>query len=167
MKMENFWKIFIDNQTKILTYVPSEYKNGDGVYHIMKQLQKIYGWRLNGYQKYSEMIVNGKPLDSIDDFNIILRTGYNVWGTRLISAHLFHYNPDSERILVDNNKIYKVDVCSPEYVYKVQKKQILANNGWRGFREYIVKSMGDDCAWSHWGDAIFGEQKIITLDRLN
>ena len=59
-------------------------------------------------------------------------------------------------------KIVKVvNDTSYKWSYKIQKTQIKAERGWKGFREHILWTMGKDSCWSHWGDAQFGNSIII------
>ena len=159
MNTKDYWKIFTtDKSIVILTDVPNEYHNGDGVYILMKQLQKIYGSNLCSFQKFDE------SSDKIEDFNIILRTGYNIDGNRLLCAHLFDYDPKTEILLVDNTKSLRMKE-DHEYVYRVQKTQIKCIDGWNGLRKHILWTMGRDACWTFWGDSQFGEQNIISLER--
>ena len=152
MKKEDLWKIFTtDKSVIILTDCPKEYD----VYRLMKPLQKIYGAGLCSTQKFDERF------DKIEDFDIILRTGYNLDGNRLISCHLFEYDKENNSLKVDNKKSFKIVENRDGYVYRIQKTQIKAERGWKGFREHILWTMGKDSCWSHWGDAQFGDS-IIT-----
>lgn len=158
--MKDYWKIFTaDKSIMILTDVPQEYCNGNGVYVLMKQLQEIYGSNLCSFQKFDEKI------DKVEDFNIILKTGYNVEGNRLICAHLFDYDPASNLLLVDNKKSFRIIETWEWIVYKIKKTQIYAYDGWNGLRKHILSTMGKDSCWTFWGDAQFGEQNIIALQR--
>lgn len=156
--MKNFWKISnSDRSVEILTYVPSEYHNGDGVYPLMKQLQKIYGWELCTTQMFDERF------DKLESFNTILRTAFNLDGTRLICANLFDYNPKTNVLRVDD-KDYKITEKETDYIYRVKKKSIATN--WDTFREQIVWTMGERSCWPFWSEEVFGEQNIIQLDKL-
>lgn len=158
--MKDYWKIFTtDKSIMILTDVPKEYCDGDGVYILMKQLQEIYGQNLCSFQKFDE------ENDKVEDFNIILKTGYNLDGNRLICAHLFDYDPKSNLLLVDNKKSFRIKETWDGFVYKIQKTQIHAQDGWNGLRKHILWTMGKDSCWTFWGDAQFGEQNIIALQR--
>ena len=47
MKNEDLWKIFTtDKSVMILTDVPRNFRNGDGAYFLMKQLQKPQNWQV-------------------------------------------------------------------------------------------------------------------------
>ena len=157
MNTKDFWKIFdsLDGHV-ILTDCPKNYS----VYKLMKALQKIYGWQLCGQQKFDERF------DKIEDFDIILRTGYNLDGNRLISAHLFEYDKEKNILTVDNKKSFRIVEDRDGYVYRIQKTQIKAQDGWNGLRKHILWTMGDDSCYRHWGDSQFGEQEIIPLDRI-
>lgn len=159
MNTNDLWKIFTtDKSIVILTDVPRNYHNGDGVYILMKQLQEIYGNNLCSTQKFDERF------DKIEDFNIILKTGYNLDGNRLICAHLFDFDPKTNLLLVDNTKSLRMKEDN-EFVYRIQKTQIKCIDGWNGLRKHILWTMGRDTCWTFWGDAQFGEQNIISLER--
>lgn len=147
MNTKDYWKIFTtDKSVIILTDCPKGYD----VYKLMKPLQKVYSSELCSTQKFDERF------DKIEDFDIILRTGYNLDGNRLISAHLFEYDKEKNVLKVDNKKFYKI-VDDYDFVYSIGKKFIKCQNGWNGFRKHILCTMGDDSCWRHWGDAQFGE----------
>ena len=157
MNTKDFWKIFTtDKSVVILTDCPKSYD----VYKLMKPLQKIFGDGLCSTQKFDERF------DKIEDFNIILRTGFNLDGNRLISAHLFVYDKDTNKLKVDNNRIFKIVEDFDDYVYRIQMTQIKCRNGWKGLREHILWTMGDDSCWRHWGDAQFGKQEIVPLQSI-
>lgn len=160
MNTKDYWKIFnSDKSVMILTDCPKTYHDGDGIYHLMKSLQKIYGADLCSTQKFDERF------DKVEDFDIILRTGYNIDGNRLICAHLFEYDKDSKKLKVDNDKVYKILPDYDGYVYRIQRTQIKAQDEWNGLRKQILWTMGDDSCWRFWGDAQFGGQNIIPLER--
>lgn len=157
MNTKDYWKIFTtDKSVMILTDCPKGYD----VYKLMKPLQKIYGAELCSTQKFDERF------DKIEDFDIILRTGYNLDGNRLISAHLFEYDKEKNVLKVDNKKFYKI-VDDYDFVYSIGKKFLKCKNGWNGFRKHILWTMGDDSCCRFWGDAQFGEQDIIPLNRIS
>lgn len=159
MDTKHFWKITGEDGLVILTDVPPTYRNGDGVYFLMKELQKIYGPHLCGQQKF-----DGR-FDKLRDFDIILKTGYNLSGTRLISAHLFEYDKEKGILTVNRSKSFRI-VQDWKYTYQIQKTQIRCIDGWNGLRKFILGTMGDTSCDSNWGDSQFGEQKIIPLDRI-
>lgn len=149
---KDFWKIFnSDNSVMILTDCPKTFENGDGVYFLMKHLQVIYGDDLNGMQKFDERF------DKIEDFDTILKTGYNIWGNRLISAHLFEYDRDKNLLTVDLGKPRRIE-RDCEYTYDIHKTFIRANDGWDGLRRHILWTMGDTSCWRTWGDNQFGKE---------
>ena len=111
------------------------------------------------YQKSTD-----ERFDKIEDFNIILKTGYNLDGNRLICAHLFDFDPKTNLLLVDNTKSLRMKEDN-EFVYRIQKTQIKCIDGWNGLRKHILWTMGRDTCWTFWGDAQFGEQNIISLER--
>lgn len=76
MNTKNFWKIMGGGQL-ILTHCPDTFKDGGGVYYLMKCLQQIYGAELCGFQKF-----DGR-FDKIEDFNTILKTGFNLDDNRI------------------------------------------------------------------------------------
>ncbi len=157
MNTKDFWKIFtIDKSVVILTDCPKEYD----VYRLMKPLQKIYGTGLCSTQKFDERF------DKIEDFDIILRTGYNLDGNRLISAHLFDFDAKSNILKVNNEKSFKIIEDFDDYVYRIQKTQIKCRNGWNGLRNHILWTMGSDSCWRFWGDEQFGKQEIIPLQSI-
>jgi hypothetical protein len=158
MDTKDFWKIFTtDKSIVILTDCPKGYD----VYRLMKPLQKIYGSGLCSTQKFDERF------DKIEDFNIILRTGYNIDGNRLISAHLFEYDKEKKILTVDNKKKLKVIYDFDGYVYRIMKTQIKCQDGWNGFRKFILGTMGRYSANAFWGDFQFGNQEIIPLQRIS
>lgn len=159
MNTKDYWKIFnSDKSVVILTDVPSSYE--DGVYRLMKSLQNIYGHELCSYQKFDERF------DKIEDFNIILRTGYNLDGNRLLSAHLFEYDPKTQKVTVDRKRAWKI-VEDREYVYSIKFSTMKCIDGWDGFRRHILWTMGDDSCWRFWGDAQFGKQELVPLQRIS
>jgi hypothetical protein len=161
MNTKDYWKIFnADKSIMILTDVPKNYRNGDGVYRLMKCLQKIYGNDLCGTQKFDERF------DKIEDFDIILRTGYNLDGNRLLSAHLFEYDRKRKTIKVDNGRERKLCDDCPGYVYKIRQTKISAQYGWDGFRAHILWTMGEDSCYRHWGDTQFGKQDIVPTENI-
>ncbi len=132
MNTKDFWKIFnSDKSVMILTDCPKGYD----VYRLMKPLQKIYGADLCSTQKFDERF------DKVEDFDIILRTGYNIDGNRLICAHLFEYDRVSKQLKVDNDKVYKILPDYDGYVYRIQKTQIKAQDEWDGLRKQILWTM--------------------------
>lgn len=148
MNTKDYWKIFDSlHGHVVLTDCPKTHRLGG----IMKSLQEVYGWKMNGQQKFDERF------DKIEDFDIILRTGYNLDGTRLVSSHLFEYDKKTNTLKVDNRKTFKIVENNDGYVYRIQKTQIKSENGWDGFRKHILWTMGDDSCWRHWGDAQFGD----------
>lgn len=158
MNTKDFWKIFTtDKNIVILTDCP----NGYDVYKLMKPLQKIYGSNLCSTQKFDERF------DKIENFNIILRTGYNLGGNRLISAHLFDYDPKTNFLLVDNEKSFRIIEDSDGFVYRIMKTRIKCQDGWNGLRKHILWTMGRDSCWTFWGDSQFGNQEIIPLQRIS
>lgn len=154
MNTKEFWKIFnSDKSVVILTDCPNNFKDGDGIYFLMKQLQPIFGSDLNGFQKFDERF------DKIEDFDIILRTGYNLDGNRLISVHLFEYDKKENKLTVDRGKARRIEEDS-EYTYKIGKTLIKAADGWNGLRKHILWTMGDNSCDRHFGDAQFGTEFI-------
>ena len=159
MNTKDYWKIFnADKSVMILTDVPKTYHNGYGAYNLCHHLQKVYGYGLCSIQKFDERF------DKIEDFDIILRTGYNLEGNRLISAHLFEYDKEKKTLRVDNNKVFKI-IADSEYTFSIGKKFIRCIGEWNGLRKHILWTMGDDSCWRHWGDAQFGKQDIIPLNK--
>lgn len=158
MKKEDLWKIFTtDKSVMILTDCPKEYD----VYKLMKPLQKYFGWELCSTQKFDERF------DKIEDFDIILRTGYNIDGNRLLSVHLFEYDKEKETVTMDRQKTWKI-VEDREFVYSIKKTIMKCIRGWNGFREHILWTMGKDSCWTFWGDTIakdFGLSPIMGTDR--
>ena len=151
---EDFWKIFnSDKSVMILTDCPNTFKDGDGVYFLMKHLQPIFGSDLNGFQKFDERF------DKIEDFDIILRTGYNLDGNRLISVHLFEYDRKKNELTVDRGKPRRIEI-DYEYTYQIRKTLIRAVDGWDGLRKHILWTMGDDSCYRHFGDSQFGTEFI-------
>lgn len=133
MKTENFWKIMdTTNGVTVLTYVPKAYCNGDGIYRLMKKLQKVFGSTMNGYQKYDE------HHDRLENFNTILRVHYNLWEERLIDATLFEYDPETEQLTVDRQLTRKV-VRDWEYTYSWKKTIVKCIDGWNGLRKHLMK----------------------------
>lgn len=159
MKKENLWKIFTtDKSVVVLTDCPKEYD----VYRLMKQLQKIYGSELCSTQKFDERF------DKIENFDIILKTGYNLDGNRLICIHLFEYDRKKETVTLDRQKSWKI-IEDREFVYSIKKTIMKCIRGWNGFREHILWTMGKDSCDTFWGDAIaekFGLSPIFENDRL-
>jgi hypothetical protein len=47
------------------------------------------------------------------------------------------------------------------------KTQIKCQDGWNGFRKQILWTMGRYSANTFWGDAQFGTQEIIPLQRIS
>lgn len=161
MKAETLWKIFTtDKSVMILTDVPRNFRNGDGAYFLMKQLQKIYGSDLCSIQKYDERF------DKIEDFDIILRTGFNLDGNRLLSVHLFEYDKKKKTVKVNCGNPRKMENDNDGYTYRIRQTKINAQDGWNGFRKFILWTMGDDSCSRFWGDAQFGEC-IFTTDRIS
>lgn len=161
MNTKDYWKIFnTDKSVVVLTDVPKNYRNGDGVYHLMKCLQKVYGNDLCSFQKFDERF------DKIEDFNKILRTGYNFDGNRLLSAHLFEYDEEKSIIRVDRDKGRKLCENHNGYVYQIRKTKISAQYGWDGFRSHILWTMGEDSCYRHWGDTQFGKQNIVPTENI-
>lgn len=159
MNTKDYWKIFTtDKSIVILTDCPKGYD----VYKLMKPLQKIYGSNLCSTQKFDERF------DKIEDFNIILRTGYNLDGNRLLSVHLFEYDKKEETVTMDHQKTWKI-VEDHEFVYSFKKTIMKCIRGWNGFREHILWTMGRDSCCTFWGDSIartFGLSPIMGNDRL-
>lgn len=151
MKQENFWKIQdTHNNVVILTYVPEEYGNGDGVYKLMKKLQKVFGQTLCGFQKFDP------EFDKIEDFNIVLRVNYNIWGNRLISATLFEYDKEKNIVTIDRQQRRKV-VENWEYTYSFKCKPLLkCIGGWEGFRKHL-------CEWQNFSVNEFGFLRTTPL----
>ena len=151
---KDFWKIFnSDKSVMILTDCPRTFKDGEGVYFLMKCLQKIYGQDLCSIQKFDERF------DKIEDFDIILRTGYNLDGNRLISVHLFEYDRKKNELTVDRGKPRSIEI-DYEYTYQIRKTLIRAVDGWDGLRKHILWTMGDDSCYRHFGDSQFGTEFI-------
>lgn len=154
METKNFWKIFNgDKSVVILTYVAPEYADGDGVYKMMKKLQKVFGSDLNGYQKFDERF------DKIEDFDRILRINFNVWGTRLCYANLFEYDKETETVTIDRQISRKV-VEDYEYTYSFKKTIVRCINGWDGLRKHL-------CGWQNFSINEYGfleTKPIVELD---
>lgn len=151
---KDYWKIFnSDKSVMILTDCPNTFKNGDGVYFLMKRLQGIYGDDLNGFQKFDERF------DKIEDFDIILETAYNIWGTRLIGANLFEYEKVKNELKIDLGKPREIEL-DYEFVYQIKKTKIKAREGWKGFREHILWTMGVKSCWTTWGRSLFGKDLL-------
>lgn len=158
MNTKNFWKIMGGGHT-ILTDCPNTFKDGDGVYYLMKRLQQIYGTKLCGFQKFDDRF------DKIEDFDTILKTGFNLDGNRLISCHLFEYDKDKNEVTINRGKPREMEV-DYEYAYRITKKRIGAKDGWDGLRRHILwtmgedsywRTMGEDSCWRTWGDNQFGK----------
>lgn len=164
MNTKDFWKIFnADKSVMILTDCPNTFKDGDGVYYLMKRLQQIYGAKLCGSQKFDDRF------DRIEDFDTILKIGFNLDGNRLISAHLFEYDKKENSVRIDLGR-GRMIVQDYEYTYQIRKTIIRAIDGWNGLRRFIVESMGDDSPWRTWGDAQFGRdfmEKYIKVELSN
>lgn len=148
MNTKNFWKIMGGGQL-ILTDCPNTFKDGDGVYYLMKCLQQIYGEELCGFQKF-----DGR-FDKIDDFNTILKTGFNLDDNRLISCHLFEYDKDKNEVTINRGEPREMEV-DYEYAWRITKKKVGAMDGWVGFRKNVLWTMGEDSCWRTWGDNQFG-----------
>ena len=145
MNTENFWKIMdTTNGVTVLTYVPMAYQNGDGVYRLMKKLQKVFGSTMNGYQKFDE------HHDRLEDFNTILRVHYNIWEERLIDATLFEYDPETESLTVDRQLTRKM-VRDWEYTYSWKKTIVKCIDGWNGLRKHLME----------WQNFSIGEYKFL------
>ena len=157
MNTENFWKIFNgDKSVMVLTYVSPEYANSDGVYRLMKKLQKVFGSDLCGYQKFDERF------DRIEDFDRILKVNFNVWGTRLIYANLFEYDKDSDSVTIDRQTSRKI-VVDHEFTYSFKKTILKCIGGWNGFRKHL-------CDWQNFSVNEFGflgTSPIIETDKPN
>ncbi len=146
MEKENFWKIFnSDKSVVILTHVAKEYD----VNKIVKKLQKVFGDDLCSFQKFDERF------DKIEDFDIILRTSYNVWGNRLISATLFEHTKenDDDFVTINKQKTFRI-IPDSEFTYKFLKRTIKASHCWDGFRRHL-------CQWMNFCP---GEFDSLTLD---
>lgn len=149
---KDYWKIFnSDKSVMILTDCPNTFKNGDGVYFLMKHLQPIFGSDLNGFQKFDERF------DKIEDFDIILEAAYNIDGNRLIGANLFEYDKVKNELKIDLGKPREIEL-DHEFVYQIKKTKIKAQDGWQGFREHILWTMGVKSCWPTWGRSIFGTE---------
>ena len=154
MNTKDYWKIFnSDKSVMILTNCPNTFKDGDGVYFLMKHLQGIYGDDLNGMQKFDERF------DKIEDFDIILRTGYNLDGNRLIAVHLFEYDRKKNELTVDRGKARRIEEDG-EYTYFIRKTYIKAVDGWDGLRNFIVGTMSRSSCWTTWGRSMFGKDLL-------
>lgn len=152
MNTKDFWKIFnSDKSVMILTDCPNNFKDGDGVYFLMKRLQQFFGDDLNGFQKFDERF------DKIEDFDIILQTGYNLDGNRLIAVHLFEYDRKKNELTVDREKPRRIEI-DYEYTYYFRKTFIRAVDGWGGLRKHILWTMGDTSCYRHFGDNQFGKE---------
>lgn len=151
---EDFWKIFnSDKSVMILTDCPNTFKNGDGVYFLMKHLQPIFGSDLNGFQKFDERF------DKIEDFDIILEAAYNIWGNRLIGANLFEYDKGKNELKIDLENPRRIE-RDYEYTYQIRKTFIRAIDGWDGLRNFIVGTMGRSSCWTTWGRSMFGKDLL-------
>ena len=151
---KDYWKIFnSDKSVMILTDCPNTFKGGDGVYFLMKCLQKIYGQDLCSMQKFDERF------DKIEDFDIILEAAYNIDGNRLIGANLFEYDKAKNELKIDLGKPRKIELDF-EFTYKIMKTRILAIHGWDGLRKFIVGTMGRSSCWTTWGRSMFGKDLL-------
>lgn len=163
VKEKDLWKIFTtDKRIVILTDAPKEFHNGDGVYYLMKQLQKIYGSDLCSFQKFDERF------DKIEDFDIILKTGYNFDGNRLICIHLFEYDKKKETLTMDRQKSWKI-VTDYEFVHSFKKTIVKCIRGFDGLREHILWTMGKNSCNRFWGDSIaenFGISPLFETERI-
>lgn len=151
---KDYWKIFkSDKSVMILTDCPNTFKGGDGVYFLMKCLQKIYGQDLCSMQKFDE------KLDKIEDFDIILEAAYNIDGNRLIGANLFEYDKGKNELKIDLGKPLRIE-RDYEYTYQIRKTFIRAIDGWDGLRKFIVGTMGRSSCWTTWGMSMFGKELL-------
>lgn len=151
---KDFWKIFnSDKSVMILTDCPNNFKNGDGVYFLMKHLQPIFGSDLNGFQKFDD------KFDKIEDFDIILEAAYNIDGNRLIGVNLFEYDKVKNELKIDLGKPREIELDF-EFTYKIMKTKILAIHGWDGLRKFIVGTMGRSSCWTTWGMSMFGKELL-------
>ena len=157
MNTKDFWKIFTaDKSVMVLTFVPKEFRNGDGVYFLMKNLQKIYGAELCSMQKFDERF------DKIEDFDIILRTGYNLDLNRLICVHLFEYDKKSEKMTLDRQKSWKI-VEDSEFVYSFKQTIVKCMDGWSGFRKHIIWTMEANTCCHFFGDEFADKFKLSPI----
>lgn len=158
MNTKDFWKIFTtDKSVMILTFAPQGYD----VYRLMKSLQDIYGSDLCSTQKFDERF------DKIEDFDIILRTGYNLDGNRLICAHLFEYDKKSKKMTLDRQKSWRI-VEDNEFVYSFRQTIVKCMDGWNGFRKHVLWTMDINTPTHFFGDEFankFGLLPIIETDR--
>ena len=155
MRTENFWKIMdITNNVTVLTFVPKEYGNGDGVYKLMKKLQKVFGPTLCSCQKYDERF------DRIEDFDVILRVHYNLRGERLIQADLFEYDKETETLTINRQQKRRV-YHSNTFVYSFRTRGcVYAMNGWDGLRRHL-------CDWQNFSVGEFnslGTHSLLELE---
>ena len=151
---KDFWKIFnSDKSVMILTDCPRTFKDGEGVYFLMKCLQKIYSQDLCCIQKFDERF------DKIEDFDIILEAAYNIDGNRLIGANLFEYDKVKNELKIDLENPRRIE-RDYEYTYQIRKTFIRAIHGWDGLRNFIVGTMGRSSCWTTWGMSMFGKELL-------
>lgn len=136
-KMEYWWKI-MGNGVTVLTYIAPEYNDGDGVYAIMKKLQRVYGPGLCSTQKYDPQ------RDKIEDFNTILRTVFNLDGNRLIAAELFEYDRKTNKVTINRQQTYAVRE-KYGYTYSFRTTYVGCDGGWAGLRRFLLSWM-DFCS---------------------
>ena len=113
----------------------------------------------DNYFKVLEMIrekgTNGHQCCEIkeenNNFENVFYIQYNIWGQPRKGKFLY-FDFEKETVTTEEGKVYKI-VNDYEYAYKIQKTQITAAGGIKGFYKFIVECMHVD---SPFNTSIFG-----------
>ena len=128
-KQGNYTKFLNYGSSTILSYVA---KNENDNYHKVLTDCRGYNKDINGFQCCESE-------EEFNNFNKVLFVHYNVYGEPLNNL-LINFDFNNNTITFNNGKSYKVKECN-DYVYKIQKTQIKANEGVKGLYKHIIKTL--------------------------
>jgi hypothetical protein len=132
----NYTKFNIHSKNIYLAYVAKN--KDDNYFNVMKLLQKK-DHKISSFQVCEK-------LEEKNNFKNIFYIFYNIYG-KPVKYIFIYFDFENNIVITENGKKYKI-LKDFEYTYKIQKTQIKAINGIKGFYNHIVESMNVNSAFN-------------------
>ena len=135
---------FFQYKDGVNTFLSFAAKNHEDNYFKVMQMIREKEKNTNGFQVCEIKEEN-------NNFENVFYIHYNIWG-QPIQGKFLYFDFEKETVTTEEGKIYKV-VNDYEYTYRIQKTQIKAIGGIKGFYNFIIECMHVD---SPFNTSIFG-----------
>jgi hypothetical protein len=132
----NYTKFLSFGNEHVLAFIAkNEDDNFFKVLNMVREQNKNY----NGFQVCEEK-------EERNNFKNVFFIFYNIYGQPK-KAKLLQFDFDNNKVITETGRSYKMTECN-EYVYKIQKTQIKAIDGIKGFYKHIIEAMHVDSAFN-------------------